>query len=147
MNTVMAKKDQVQRNWYLVDASGLVLGRMASKIAQILMGKHKTCYSPHVDTGDFVVVVNAEKVRLTGNKAQQKYYQHYSRYPGGQKCISYAQMLQQCPERLVELAVRRMMPRTGLARRMLKKLKVFRGPQHPHQAQRPVKLELFAKAN
>jgi len=143
----MAKKDQVQRNWYLVDADGLVLGRMASKIASILMGKHKKCYTPHVDTGDFVVVVNAQKVRLTGKKAQQKYYQRYSHYPGGQKCISYAQMIQDAPEQLIEVAVRRMLPRTGLARRMLKKLKVCRGPDHPYQAQRPVKIDLFAKPN
>ncbi|MDH7599042.1 MAG: 50S ribosomal protein L13 [Sedimentisphaerales bacterium] len=148
MNTTyMAKKDQVARNWYLVDASGLVLGRMASKIASILMGKHKRYYTPHVDTGDFVVVVNAEKVVLTGRKAQQKFYQRYSHYPGGQKCISYGEMLRDKPEQLIELAVRRMMPCTGLARRMLKKLKVYRGPEHPHQAQRPVKIDLLAKVN
>jgi len=142
MKSFMAKKNQVERKWFLVDAQDMVLGRMAARIAPILMGKHKTCYTPHVDTGDFVVVVNADKIRLTGKKAEQKMLESYSRYPGGHKAVSYAEMIRTKPERLVEVAVRRMLPTTGLARRMLKKLKVYRGPQHEHQAQRPIKIDL-----
>jgi large subunit ribosomal protein L13 len=147
MTSFMAKKNQVEHKWFLVDADGLVLGRMAARIAPILMGKNKTCYTPHVDTGDFVVVINADKIRLTGKKAEQKMYETYSRHPGGHKAVSYAEMIRTKPERLVEVAVRRMLPTTGLARRMLKKLKVYRGPEHQHQAQRPVKIDLIQSRN
>jgi len=147
MTSFMAKKNQVEHKWFLVDADGLVLGRMAARIAPILMGKHKTCYTPHVDTGDFVVVINADKIRLTGKKAEQKMFESYSRYPGGHKAVSYAEMIRTKPERLVEVAVRRMLPTTGLARRMLKKLKVYRGPEHQHQAQMPVKIDLVQSRN
>ncbi|MBP8304572.1 MAG: 50S ribosomal protein L13 [Phycisphaerae bacterium] len=147
MKSFMAKKGQVEQKWLLVDAEDMVLGRMASRIAHILMGKHKTCYTPHVDTGDFVVVINAGKVKLTGKKAEQKVYESYSRYPGGHKAVSYAEMIRTKPEKLVEVAVRRMLPTTGLARHMLKKLKVYRGPEHQHQAQRPVKIDLIPSRN
>ncbi len=142
MKTFMATKETVQRKWHLVDADGLILGRMAAKIATILMGKDKPTYTPHVDTGDFVIVVNAEKVRLTGRKPAQKTYQRYSGYPGGQRVISFAEMMAKSPEKVVTLAVRRMLPKNRLARKMLKRLKVYRGPEHQHHAQRPQKLEL-----
>jgi large subunit ribosomal protein L13 len=139
----MPTKETAQHNWLLVDADGKVLGRMASKIAMILMGKTKPVYAPNVDTGDFVVVVNAEKVRLTGNKMETKTYQTYSRYPGGQKTIPVKKWLTEHPERVITLAVKRMMPRNNaLTHQMLKKLKVYKGSEHPHAAQQPVKLEL-----
>jgi large subunit ribosomal protein L13 len=147
MKSFMAKKNQVEQRWFLVDADGAVLGRMAARIAPILMGKNKTSYTPHVDTGDFVVVINADKIKLTGKKAEQKMYESYSRYPGGHKSVSYAEMIQTKPEKLIQVAVRRMLPTTGLARHMLKKLKVYRGPEHTHQAQRPVKIDLFQTRN
>jgi large subunit ribosomal protein L13 len=143
MKSFMAKTNQVEQNWLLVDAEGAVLGRMASKIAPILMGKTKATYTPHVDTGDHVIVVNADKVRVTGKKAQTKEYDYYTHYPGGHKYVSFADMMAKKPERVVELAVRRMLPKNRLGRKMLKKLKVYRGPEHEHQAQRPEKIELF----
>jgi len=142
MKSTLAKKESVQRNWLIVDADGAVLGRLASKVAMVLMGKDKPIYTPHVDTGDFVIVVNAEKVRLTGQKADKKEYQTYSRYPGGQKIIPFKKMLQQHPERVIELAVRRMLPKSTLGAHMFKKLKVYRGPEHAHAAQQPQKMEL-----
>jgi large subunit ribosomal protein L13 len=143
MTTFMAKKNQVEQKWLLVDAEGAILGRMAAKIAPILMGKTKPTYTPHVDTGDFVIVVNAEKIRLTGKKAQVKQYESYSHYPGGHKYVSFAEMMTRKPEKVVEMAVRRMLPKNALGRKMLKKLKIYRGPEHEHQAQRPSKIELF----
>jgi len=143
MTTFMAKKKQVQQKWLLVDADGAVLGRMAAKIAPILMGKNKPEYTPHVDTGDYVIVVNAEKIKLTGKKAEQKEYDYYTHHPGGHKYVSFAEMMARKPEKVVELAVRRMLPKNALGRRVLKKLKVYRGPEHDHQAQRPEKIELF----
>lgn len=143
MKSFMAKKNQVEQKWLLVNAEGMALGRMAAKIAPILMGKTKPTYTPYVDTGDYVVVVNAEKIKLTGRKAQVKEYESYSRYPGGHRYTSYADMMARKPEKVVELAVRRMMPKNSLGRQMLKKLKVYRGPEHEHQAQRPEKIELF----
>lgn len=143
MKSFMAKKDQVEQKWLLVDAEGAILGRMAAKIAPILMGKSKPTYTPHVDTGDYVIVVNAEKVRLTGKKAQTKEYDYYTQYPGGHKYVSFAEMMARKPERVVELAVRRMMPKNKLGRKMMKKLKVYRGSEHEHQAQKPEKIELF----
>ena len=142
MKTFMAKKEQADHKWLVVDASGAVLGRMAARIAPILMGKHKPVYTPHVDTGDFVIVVNAEKIQVTGRKAQAKQYQSYSHYPGGHKYTSFAEMMEKKPERVVELAVKRMMPKGRLGKQMMKKLKVYRGPEHEHQAQRPEKIEL-----
>ena len=140
--TYFAKPGEVERHWHVVDADGKVLGRLASEIATILMGKHKPEYTPHVDTGDFVVVINAERVRLTGRKAEQKFHLSYSGYPSGQKAESFGQMRRRKPDRLVELAVRRMLPKSYLGQNMLKKLKVYSGPEHPHQAQQPTALEV-----
>lgn len=143
MKSYMARKDQVEQKWLLVDADGAVLGRMATRIARILMGKNKPTYTPHVDVGDYVVVVNAEKIKLTGNKAEQKVYDWYTGYPGGHKYASFAQMIARRPEFVIETAVRKMLPKNQMGRRALKKLKVYRGPQHEHHAQRPEKVELF----
>jgi large subunit ribosomal protein L13 len=142
MKSFMAKKTDVDTNWVLVDAEDAILGRMAAKIAPILMGKTKPSYTPHVDTGDFVVVVNADKLKVTGRKADQKEYDYYTHYPGGHKYVSFADMMEKKPEKVVELAVRRMLPKTRLGRQMLKKLKVYRGPNHDHQAQSPEKIDL-----
>jgi large subunit ribosomal protein L13 len=139
----MATKSQVERKWLLVDADGAVLGRMAAKIAPLLMGKKKLTYTPHVDGGDYVIVINAEKVRVTGKKAQQEVYDYYTLYPGGHKFVSFADMMQRKPEKVVEMAVRRMLPKNRLGRRMFRRLKVYRGPEHQHQAQEPEKIELF----
>jgi len=143
MKSFMAKKNQVEQKWLLVDADGAILGRMAAKIAPILMGKNKPTYTPHVDTGDYVIVVNAEKVKLTGKKAQMKEYDYYTHHPGGHKYVSFEEMMEKKPEKVIELAVRRMLPKNSLGRHMLKKLKVYRGPEHDHQAQQPEKIELF----
>ena len=143
MKSFMAKKEQTEHKWLLVDAEGLVLGRMAAKIAPILMGKNKPTYTPHVDTGDYVIVVNAEKVKVTGKKAQQKEYDYYTHYPSGHKFVSFAEMMAKKPGRVVELAVRRMLPKNKLGRKMLKKLKVYRGSEHDQQAQKPEKIKLF----
>ena len=143
MKTFMAKRDQVEQKWLLVDADGAVLGRMAARIAPILMGKTKPTYTPHVDTGDYVIVVNAEKVRVTGKKAETKEYDHYSHYPGGHKYVTFGEMMEKKPEKVIEMAVRRMLPKNRLGRQMLKKLKVYRGAEHEHQAQKPEKIELF----
>ncbi|OHB65308.1 MAG: 50S ribosomal protein L13, partial [Planctomycetes bacterium RBG_13_50_24] len=125
------------------DADGAILGRMAAKIAPILMGKTKPTYTPYVDTGDYVIVVNAGKIMLTGKKAQTKEYDYYTYHPGGHKYISFADMMARKPEKVVEMAVRRMLPKNSLGRKMLKKMKVYRGPEHEHQAQKPEKIELF----
>jgi len=143
MKSFMAKKSYVDSKWLLVDADGAVLGRMAAKIAPILMGKTKPTYTPHVDTGDYVIVVNAEKIQVTGKKTQDKEYDFYTHFPGGHKFVSFADMMAKKPERVIELAVRRMLPKNKLGRKMMKKLKVYRGSQHPHQAQRPEKVEVF----
>ncbi|MBN2313002.1 MAG: 50S ribosomal protein L13 [Sedimentisphaerales bacterium] len=143
MKSFMAKKDQVEQKWLLVDADGAILGRMAAKIAPILMGKTKPAYTPNVDTGDYVIVVNAEKIRVTGKKAETKEYDYYTHHPGGHKYVSFADMMEKKPERVVELAIKRMLPKNRLGRKMFKKLKVYRGSEHEHQAQRPEKIELF----
>ena len=142
MKSFMAKKGQVSQKWLLADADGAVLGRMAAKIAPILMGKNKPTYTPHIDTGDYVIVINAGKVRLTGKKAKAKEYDYYTHYPGGHKYVSFAEMLQKHPEKVIELAVRRMLPKNNLGTEMLKKLRIYRGPEHDHQAQQPEKIEL-----
>lgn len=142
MKTYSARPGEVSRNWLLVDAEGQTLGHMATAIATRLRGKHKAEYTPHVDTGDFVVVINADKVRVTGKKATGKIYHSHSGYPGGLKSLSFEQMLAKSPERVVRLAVRGMMPRNRLGRAMLKKLKVYAGGEHPHSAQQPQTLEL-----
>ena len=142
MKTYSARPGEVPHNWLLVDAEGQTLGHMASAIATRLRGKHKAEYTPHVDTGDYVVVINADKVRVTGRKATDKMYHSHSGYPGGLKSISFEQLLEKSPERVVRLAVRGMMPRNRLGRAMLKKLKVYAGGEHPHSAQQPQTLEL-----
>lgn len=144
MKTYIAKEQEVldSRKWYIVDAENQILGRMASQIASILKGKHKAMYSPHQDVGDFVVVVNAEKIKVTGNKLKDKMYYRHSGYPGGQKAASLQEMLQKHPERVVELAIKRMLPKNSLGRKMFMKLKVYAGPDHPHKAQLPEQLEL-----
>lgn len=142
MKSFLAKKASVTQKWCIVDADGAILGRLAAKIAPILMGKTKPEYTPHVDTGDYVIVVNAEKIKVSGKKAQNKEYQHYTGYPGGQKITTFEDMMAKKPERVIELAVKRMLPKNKLARHMLKKLKVYKGPQHDHQAQKPEKIEL-----
>jgi large subunit ribosomal protein L13 len=140
----MAKTGEVQQSWWLVDASDKIVGRLASDIAMILMGKHRPTYTPHVDTGDFVIVINCEKVAFSGNKWQQKRYTWYSGYPG-LKSETAEKRLQDHPEEIIREAVRRMLPKNKLGRKMLAKLKIFTGPQHPHQAQQPEALELGQK--
>ncbi len=139
--TYQAKTGEVGGEWHHVDATDQILGRMASRIAMILQGKHRPTYTPHIDTGDFVVVTNASKVRVTGRKAEQKTYERYSGYPGGRTVIPFQRMLEKKPEEVIRLAVRRMLPKTRLGRQMLRKLKVYGGAEHPHEAQSPQKLE------
>ncbi len=140
--TYLAKPGEIEKKWYVIDAQGKTLGKLATKVAMILMGKHKPIYTPHVDTGDYVVVVNADKIVLTGKKLDQKKYYRHSGYPGGLKVVTARQLLQKHPEKLVYLAVKRMLPKNTLGRHMIKKLKVYAGPDHPHQAQKPEKLEI-----
>lgn len=142
MKTFLAKKETVQRNWYVIDAKDQVLGRLAVKIANILRGRNKPTYTPHVDTGDFVVVINADKIALTGKKEEQKQYMFYSGYVGGEKRLSVAQMQARQPDFVVKHAVKGMMPRNRLARKMLTKLKVYAGESHPHEAQSPEAISL-----
>ncbi len=142
MKTFVTKPAEVERKWYVVDAEGQTLGRLASQIATILRGKHKPIYSPSVDCGDFVVVVNAEKIAVTGQRMDQKYYHRHSGYPGGLTSISLRDQLAKHPTRPIEDAVKGMLPKNALGRKMLKKLKVYAGPEHPHQAQMPEPLEL-----
>jgi large subunit ribosomal protein L13 len=137
MKTSMAKKGSIEQKWHLVDASGKTLGRLATRVAILLRGKHKPIFTPHVDAGDFVIVVNAEKVSLTGKKWKDKLYIHHSGYPGGLKSISAEKMRDKKPERLVTMAVQGMLPKNKLGRKMIKKLKVYSGDAHPHQAQQP----------
>ena len=137
MKTPMAKRGSIEQKWHLVDANGKTLGRLASRVAMLLRGKHKPIFTPHVDTGDFVVVVNADKVSLTGKKWKDKLYIHHSGYPGGLKSISAEKMLEKKPDRLVSMAVQGMLHKTKLGRKMIKKLKVYSGDAHPHQAQQP----------
>jgi large subunit ribosomal protein L13 len=138
----MAKPLEVERKWYVVDAKGKTLGRLASEVAKILRGKHKPQFTPHVDTGDFVIVINASQVELTGKKLNDKFYYRHSGYPGGLKSISAGDLRATRPDRMIELAVRGMLPKNSLGRQQLKKLKVYAGSEHPHQAQQPVELEL-----
>jgi large subunit ribosomal protein L13 len=140
--TQSAKKETVSRNWLVIDAEGLPLGRLASKLATVLRGKHKPSYTPHVDCGDYIIVLNAEKVKLTGNKLTQKVHYTHSGYPGGQKQRTPQQILDKFPTRLVEMAVKGMLPKTKLGNAMIKKLFVYEGGAHPHQAQKPSTLEL-----
>jgi len=140
--TTLARPGQVRRRWYVVDATDQVLGRLAARIATVLIGKHKPEYTPHVDTGDFVIVLNAGRVKVTGRKKDTVIYQRYSGYPGGQKNVLMRDMLARHPDRVLREAVRRMLPKNALARRQLKKLKIYAGDTHPHQAQTPEPLPL-----
>lgn len=142
MKTFSAKPDSVKRDWYVVDAAGKTLGRLAAELAHRLRGKHKPEYTPHVDTGDYIVVVNAEKVRVTGKKASDKMYYRHSGFPGGIKEISFEKLIQKAPERAIELAVKGMLPHNPLGRSMFKKLKVYAGEGHPHAAQQPQPLNI-----
>lgn len=142
MKTFMAKAQEVEHKWYVVDAEGKTLGRLASQIATILRGKHKPIYTPHVDTGDYVIVINAEKIKVTGKKRTDKMYRWHSGYLGGLKERTFNEMMQKQPEKIIMLAVKGMLPHNSLGRQMLKKLRVFTGSEHPHQAQQPEVLEL-----
>jgi large subunit ribosomal protein L13 len=142
MKTFMAKKEQIGRKWVQVDAADRTLGRLAARIAVVLMGKHRPTYTPHVDTGDFVVVTNVARMRVTGRKLDQKAYQSYSGYPGGRKRTPLRRMLHRKPEEVLRLAVRRMLPKGALGNKMLKKLKLYGGPDHPHAAQKPEEMKL-----
>lgn len=142
MSTVFAKADEVRSDWYVVDAAGQTLGRLASKLAIRLRGKHKPEYTPHVDTGDSIVVINAEKIHVTGAKLDDKFYHHHTGYQGNLKSIHLGKLLQEHPERAIEFAVKGMLPKNILGRKMFKKLHVFAGDKHPHSAQQPKPLEL-----
>ncbi len=142
MRTFVAKPGTVHQRWLQMDASGKILGRLAARIATILQGKHRPTYTPHIDTGDFVIVINAEKIKVTGNKLSQVEYRRYSGYPGGLKSMRMSEMLERKPTEVIRLAVRRMLPKTKLGRAMFKKLKVYAGPEHPHEAQQPVEVDL-----
>jgi len=144
VKTYHAKPHEVEREWLVIDATDLVLGRLSTQVAQILKGKNKPQYTPHVDTGDFVVIINAEKVRLTGNKANTKIYYSHSGFIGGLKEVSYQRMLAKHPERIIEKAVKGMLPKNTLGRAMNRKLKVYAGPNHPHAAQKPREITLEA---
>jgi large subunit ribosomal protein L13 len=142
MKTFSAKPETVQRDWYIVDAENKTLGRLSTEIARRLRGKHKPEYTPHVDTGDYIVVINAEKVRVTGNKTTDKMYHHHTGYPGGLKSISFDKLIERAPERVIETAVKGMLPKNPLGRAMHKKMKVYAGSEHPHTAQQPKTLEI-----
>ncbi|QGU00812.1 LSU ribosomal protein L13p (L13Ae) [Candidatus Syntrophocurvum alkaliphilum] len=142
MKSYMAKATDIDRKWYIIDATDQTLGRLASEVASILKGKHKPIYTPHVDTGDYVIVINAEKIRLSGDKLNKKKYRYHTGYPGGLKEMDYRTLLQRKPEQAIKSAVKGMLPHNRLGRQMNKKLKVFRGSEHPHQAQKPEVREL-----
>ncbi len=142
MKTYIPKQEEIKRKWYLVDAEGKILGHLATKIAQILSGKNKPIYTPHLDTGDFVVVINARKVEVTGKKREGKVYYHHSGYPGGLKKRTFKELIEKKPEEIIIRAVKGMLPKNKLRKRMLKRLKVYSDASHPHQAQKPEKIEL-----
>ncbi|GAA1291275.1 MULTISPECIES: 50S ribosomal protein L13 [Planotetraspora] len=142
MRTFSPKPNDVERQWYVIDATDVVLGRLASHVATLLRGKHKPIFAPHVDTGDFVIVINADKIALTGNKLEQKKAYRHSGYPGGLRAVTYGELMEKRPDRAVEKAVRGMLPKNALGRKMAKKLKVYAGTEHPHQAQKPVTFEI-----
>ncbi|MCF6461704.1 50S ribosomal protein L13 [Clostridium sp. Cult3] len=142
MKSYMAKPNEIHRKWYIIDAEDKVLGRLASEVAAILRGKHKPIYTPHVDTGDYVIIINADKVRLTGKKLEQKEYRYHTGYPGGLKSVPYSRMMKENPERAIQLAVKGMLPKNRLGRQMIKKLRVYSGPEHNHEAQQPEVYEI-----
>ena len=141
MKTFMAKPETVERKWYVVDATDMVLGRLASNVAAVLRGKNKPIFTPNVDTGDYVIIINADKVRLTGKKLEQKYYRYHTGYIGGLKEIQYKDMMEKKPVLAVELAIKGMLPKNSIGRKMFKKLKVYVGSEHPHAAQQPIELK------
>lgn len=142
MKTFTAKQETVERDWYVVDAEDKTLGRLSTEIARRLRGKHKTVYTPHVDTGDYIVVINAEKVRVSGNKTTDKIYHHHTGYPGGLKSISFDKLIEKAPKQIIESAVKGMLPKNPLGRAMFKKMKVYAGSEHPHTAQQPQVLDI-----
>jgi len=142
MKTFSAKPAEVKRDWYVIDAEGKTLGRMATEIARRLRGKHKPEYTPHVDTGDYIIVINAEKVHVTGNKQQDKMYHHHTGYPGGIRSMSFDKLIDHAPQRVIERAVKGMLPKNPLGRAMFRKLKIYAGPEHRHTAQQPKVLEI-----
>ena len=142
MSTYMAKPGELKADWHVIDATDQVLGRLAAKVSTLLQGKHKPTYTAHTDTGDFVILLNAEKIRVTGKKAEVLEYDTYSRYPGGRRLYSYRTMNERHPEKLVELAIRRMLPKSKMGRNILGKLKIYKGSEHPHQAQQPKEYKL-----
>ena len=142
MKSYMAKINEVDRKWYVIDAEGKVLGRLASEISAILTGKNKPIYTPHVDTGDFVIIINAEKIKLTGKKLDQLNYTYHTGYPGGLKEVPYKRLIEEKPGKIIELAVKGMLPKNKIGRQMIKKLKVYAGPEHKHEAQQPEVYEL-----
>ena len=142
MKSYMANAQNIERKWYIVDAEGMVLGRLASELAMILSGKRKPVYTPHVDTGDYVIVLNADKIKLTGNKWQNKNHWYHTGYPGGAKEIKYADLVKRDPTKIVRLAVKGMLPKNSMGRAMIKKLKLFAGTEHPHEAQQPIEIKL-----
>ena len=137
MKSFMAKTNEVERKWYVIDAEDKVLGRLATEVATILSGKNKPIYTPHVDTGDYVIIINAEKIKLTGKKLEQKNYSYHTGHPGGLKQVPYKDLIESKPEKIIELAVKGMLPKSSLGRNMIKKLKVYSGPEHKHEAQMP----------
>jgi large subunit ribosomal protein L13 len=142
MSTFMANRDTIEQGWFVIDAAEQIVGRLAVRIADVLRGKHRPEYTPHCDTGEFVVVINASRMKFTGKKLQTKTYQAYSHYPGGQKIVTARDLMQRRPQRVLELAVRRMVPRNKLGRQQMTKLKIYAGPTHPHQAQQPRELKI-----
>jgi large subunit ribosomal protein L13 len=142
MKTYQAKKEELERKWYVINAEGKVLGRLATELAKILKGKNKPIYTPHLDTGDFVIVVNAGKLTLTGKKMKDKIYYHHTGYPGGIKEMNAEKLLTKKPTEMIRMAVKGMLPKNSLGREMLRKLKVYAGPNHPHEAQKPVAINI-----
>ncbi len=142
MKTYQAKKEELEQKWYLVNAEGKVLGRLATELAKILRGKNKPAYTPHLDTGDFIIVVNAGKLTLTGKKMKDKIYYHHTGYPGGIKEMSAEKLLAKKPTEMIRMAVKGMLPKNSLGRQMFRKLKVYAGPNHPHEAQKPISIEI-----
>ena len=142
MDTFFPKEGDLKKKWYVADADDVVLGRLSARIAAVLRGKHKAIFTPHTDTGDFVIVINAEKVKMTGNKLEQKTYERYSGYPGGLRAVNARTLLASKPEEVIKLSIKGMLPKNALGRKMLKKLKVYRGSEHPHKAQMPEKLDI-----
>lgn len=142
MKSFMAKTDEINRKWYVIDAEDKVLGRLASEISTILTGKHKPTYTPHLDTGDYVIVINADKIKLTGNKLNQMNHVYHTGYPGGLKEVPYSRLIEEKPERIVELTVKGMLPKSSLGKKMIRKLKVYSGSEHNHEAQQPEVYEI-----